>query len=958
MDAKKFLSVIIPTVIVAILSILLYMFWPAITGTIKGKSYHTAEDVQSAYDKGFNDGNKSKAESDAKIAYYEEIVDDYTKAITMLNDQVSDLNAKNNGYLSQIEMLEQTKKANLETIKNLNEVNKNNEDTITNLNTQIVSLTGTISNDEATIQRLNETIASNNALIKEKENRIKELEGNIDSNEIEIAKQKNQIIELTKENNAKQAEIDTLNSTTTSLNNQITNLNSLIEELESANTKNISTINTLNSKLELQKSQILQLQAELTNNNSSMMNLNSKIAELEQSVKYYENYIIELENKDHFVAIFEYNGSVFAIREADENGKVSITPPANTEYLEFNYWKVNEDGIDLDTFVLTSNTKIVADITYRYKVQFIVDGEEYSSELVKWSNPPEIPADPIKDKYTFIGWSIDGVNIVDLASYEVAETTTFVALFKNNYGLFNTDTGVTIYTWEDLIELNFLEIENGVLKAGANVKRLSGDLKIENTISSIDDRLFENCSALVNVYIPEGVTKLGASSFSSCLSLKYVEIPKSCITFGNSVFNTAQYASNLKQVNYLGSLSDWLNIDFESERSNPLYYTHKLTLNGELLDYDITIPNDITVLKPYSLVGISNTINLNKVTELGKCCFYKSEFPTINIPASVTTIGARAFYQSKIQNITMPETITELPDFAFCDCTELKIFDFSHISKLGSGCFNGSGLEEIKLSVDNMVINSQCFKNCKNLKTFIYDIPTTVTGFSSTTSGLVMYSGVTEGMDLIITDNVQKLPSHLLYSCSLKSVTIGKNVNYAVSSAIYYSSKKLEVINFNAVDLKLSSDNMASGDSNMGLFGSAIGNSGNPNGTILNIGSYVERLNNNLFYNFASLTEVNYIGIPSVKYIGMHTFSNTPKLKYFFIPKSVEIIKGANDKSPWYYYLGGINTVLYCELDSAPSTFEEGWNYVGKTICENIKYGYSYEDYLNELELIKAEAVS
>ena len=48
MDAKKFLSVIIPTVIVAVLSILLYMFWPAITGTIKGKREHPTEDVQSA----------------------------------------------------------------------------------------------------------------------------------------------------------------------------------------------------------------------------------------------------------------------------------------------------------------------------------------------------------------------------------------------------------------------------------------------------------------------------------------------------------------------------------------------------------------------------------------------------------------------------------------------------------------------------------------------------------------------------------------------------------------------------------------------------------------------------------------------------------------------------------------------------------------------------------------------
>ena len=76
--------------LVAVAGILLYVFWPAITGTINENKYYTAEDVQTSYDKGFNDGNKSETELTAEITYYKTLVDDYEAEVGSLNKEISD----------------------------------------------------------------------------------------------------------------------------------------------------------------------------------------------------------------------------------------------------------------------------------------------------------------------------------------------------------------------------------------------------------------------------------------------------------------------------------------------------------------------------------------------------------------------------------------------------------------------------------------------------------------------------------------------------------------------------------------------------------------------------------------------------------------------------------------------------------------------------------------------------
>ena len=83
-------------------------------------------------------------------------------------------------------------------------------------------------------------------------------------------------------------------------------------------------------------------------------------------MSYYEQYIAALENGEQVVATFEFDGSVYNIQIVNKNSLLTVTPPQSTAYVIFNGWTVNGELIDLETFRITENTKIVADVTHKY----------------------------------------------------------------------------------------------------------------------------------------------------------------------------------------------------------------------------------------------------------------------------------------------------------------------------------------------------------------------------------------------------------------------------------------------------------------------------------------------------------------------------------------------------------------------------------------------------------------
>ena len=380
--------------IIAVVAILIYIFWPAITGTINGSKYYTSQDVQNAYDQGYTDGNKSEESLTAKYEYYKSLVDEYYVEVESLNRELLVLTESNNSFSSQVVELEAQKDLLEEQVNNLTTIKSNNELTIEDLESQVITL-------QNEVVRLQNDLTSNAQLIAQK-------------------------------------------------NNQILSLQSTISQLQTTNELNLQTINNLNNQITTLNNQISDMTLQIQNNSSNVSALNSKIAELEKSVAYYEQYIANLEQGEQVVVTFEFNGSVYNIQIVNKNDVVSVVNPTSTDHVIFNYWTVNGEQVDLSTYQFTANTKIVADVTYKYDVKFMVDESIYNNQIVVKNGFATIPDAPSKTNYEFDGWTINGVDLVDVSSYEITENTTFVAKFTKYHT-------VTFMYEDEVIETQYVK---------------------------------------------------------------------------------------------------------------------------------------------------------------------------------------------------------------------------------------------------------------------------------------------------------------------------------------------------------------------------------------------------------------------------------------------------------------------------------------------------------------------
>ena len=105
---------------------------------------------------------------------------------------------------------------------------------------------------------------------------------------------------------------------------------------------------------------------------------------------------------------------------------------------------------------------------------------------------------------------------------------------------------------------------------------------IPDSITSIPDAAFVNCSKLTNISIPNSVTYIGYSAFSSCTSLKSITLPSSLSSISEALF----------------------------------FGCSQLTT--------IHIPDSVSLIRPYAFYNCEN-------------------LKTIRIPVSVTSIGDYAF---------------------------------------------------------------------------------------------------------------------------------------------------------------------------------------------------------------------------------------------------------------------------------------------------------------------------
>ena len=215
------------------------------------------------------------------------------------------------------------------------------------------------------------------------------------------------------------------------LNDQIESLNVTISSLESQIAALQEELNTSNSSLEEAQSYIEALELELeTLQYSQIQVLNQKIAELEATIEYYEQFLKDLEMGNKVVVTFEFNGSVYEVQTIAKNSTTTIASPQSTKYVIFNGWTVDGELIDLSSYTFSENTRVIADVILKYDVKFMVDGEEYNTQLIIKDQYVTLPTPPTKEGYQFDGWTINGTDIVNnVESIGVTSNMTYSAVF-------------------------------------------------------------------------------------------------------------------------------------------------------------------------------------------------------------------------------------------------------------------------------------------------------------------------------------------------------------------------------------------------------------------------------------------------------------------------------------------------------------------------------------------------
>jgi len=597
---KKIIISVISVLVLTVVGCFIGINWKSIKTLMSGAQIYTKEQMEESYNQGYKDANTNEDTYITQIDYYKNLVEDNELELTNYKNQVANLTNSNNNYANQVNSLNQTIQTNEETISNLQSL---------------------IDTNDITIDGLNNEIANYKSQINVLEKEIITLQSSNDDKTLDIQNKQNQIA---------------------SLNNQVNNLQHLVNQLNTTNETNLETINTLNNQIQSLNSQISDLKLQINNNNTNVDDLNNRIADLENSIAYYEQYISNLETETQVVATFEFDGTVYNVQILNKGAYASVVAPTSTDYIVFNGWTVNNEIVDLSTYALNENTKFVADVTYKYDVKFSVDNVITESQIVVKNTCATLPTSPIKDGYTFDGWTVDGVNLVDISSYTITTNTTFTAVFTKMYTVTFVYEDETIstqsikngdYAENVTVEDTVDKIFNGWLSNGTtvdiNTYKISADTVFVADIIykklvtfMVDNETFASEYVVVNNYVinPSIPSKNGYSFMGWSIDGENV-IDLSSVLITDSTTFVAIFESNV--VTYVGSDFDTrlgYNYNFSgyNVRVEDQYTSNKAMrdlssiLYGELECFDVKLVlniaiDDETTTSPAVVIDETNT---------------------------------------------------------------------------------------------------------------------------------------------------------------------------------------------------------------------------------------------------------------------------------------------------------------------------------------------------------------
>ena len=236
------------------------------------------------------------------------------------------------------------------------------------------------------------------------------------------------------------------------------------------------------------------------------------------------------------------------------------------------------------------------------------------------------------------------VEVYNLSSLNITKGSEENGFVENGYvGYYALDIYTSLDTPSKLSTDNngYMIYTNGEEKVLVGYTGSERELTLPSDITSIHSA-FHACDNLRSVVIPDSVISISEYAFSFCAILTSVTIGNNVTSIGDGAF---AWCDSLTGVYYIGTIDQWVQIEFSNYSANPLYSAKNLYINNELVtEVNITTATSIKAYAFSSCDSLTSVTIGNSVTSIGYDAFYNcGNLTSVVIPDSVTSIGRSAF---------------------------------------------------------------------------------------------------------------------------------------------------------------------------------------------------------------------------------------------------------------------------------------------------------------------------